>query len=92
MLPEYYQIIVITKIKNVLQGLPQEKEKKDHIKKSDEKSFFSKILEQKKFYIEDTDSYQLSNKSKLVVTTYSTLGMELLSEVRKVLFIDPFYF
>lgn len=80
------------KLKLCIARTSSRKEKQDHIKKSDEVNFFSKILEQKKFYIEDTDSYQLSNKSKLVVTTYSTLGMELLSRGKKVLFIDPFYF
>ena len=34
------------------------------------------------FYEEDIDSYQLSNKSELIVTTYSTLGLELLSRER----------
>ena len=80
------------KLKLCIARTSSRKEKQDHIKKSDEVNFFSKILEQKKFHIEDTDSYQLSNKSKLVVTTYSTLGMELLSRGKKVLFIDPFYF
>ena len=68
------------------------KEKQDYINKSDEINFFSKILNSKKFYEEDIDSYQLSNKSELIVTTYSTLGLELLSRGKKVLFIDPFYF
>ena len=68
------------------------KEKQDYIKKSDEVDFFSKILNSKKFYVEDLDSYQLSNKSKLIVTTYSTIGLELLSRGKRVLFIDPFHF
>lgn len=80
------------KLKLCIARTSSRKEKQDHIRKSDEVNFFSKILEQKKFHIEDTDSYQLSNKSKLVVTTYSTLGMELLSRGKRVLFIDPFYF
>ncbi len=80
------------KLKLCIARTSSRKEKQDHIKKSDEINFFSRILDQKKFHIEDIDSYQLSNKSKLIVTTYSTLGMELLSRGKKVLFIDPFYF
>ena len=80
------------KLKLCIARTSSRKEKQDHIKKSDEEKFFSKILDQKNFYTEDTDSYQLAYKSKLVVTTYSTLGMELLSRGKKVLFIDPFYF
>ncbi len=80
------------KLKLCIARTSSRKEKQDHIKKSDEINFFSRILDQKKFHIEDIDSYQLSNKSKLVVTTYSTLGMELLSRGKKVLFIDPFHF
>ena len=38
------------------------------------------------------DSYQLAGKSELIVTTYSTLGLELMSRGKKVLFVDPFYF
>ena len=68
------------------------KEKQDHTNKSDEVEFFSKTLNSKKFYVEDIDSYQLSNKSKLIVTTYSTIGLELLSRGKRVLFIDPFHF
>ena len=68
------------------------KEKQDHINKSEEIDFFSKALDSKNFYVEDLDSYQLAGKSELIVTTYSTLGLELMSRGKKVLFVDPFYF
>ena len=34
----------------------------------------------------------LASKSNLIVTTYSTLGVELLARGHKVLFINPDYF
>ena len=74
------------KLKLCIARTSSRKEKQDHIKKSDEINFFSRILDQKKFHIEDIDSYQLSNKSKLIVTTYSTLGMELLSRGKSIIY------
>ena len=68
------------------------KDKQGFINKFEEEDFFKKILNSKKFYSEDIDAYSLSNKSKLIVTTYSTMGLELISRGMKVLFIDPFYF
>ena len=54
------------------------------------KIIFNKILKPNRFYTEDIDAYSLSNKSKLIVNTYSTIG--LLIPGMKVLFLDPFYF
>lgn len=68
------------------------KDKKDSVNKLSELEFFNKILDAKKFYSEDIDAYSLANKSKIIVTTYSTIGLELISRGMKVLFVDPFYF
>ena len=56
------------------------------------KIIFNKILKPNRFYTEDIDAYSLSNKSKLIVNTYSTIGLELISRGMRVLFLDPFYF
>ena len=68
------------------------KDKQGTINKSDENNFFNKILKPNRFYTEDIDAYSLSNKSKLIVNTYSTIGLELISRGMRVLFLDPFYF
>ena len=54
----------------------------------DEKKFFSNFA--KNIIFEKIDSYHLASKSKLIVTTGSTLGLELLSRGMKVLFLDSF--
>ena len=61
----------------------------DSVKES-ELSFFKRDL--KKFYYEDVSSYQLANRSKIIVTINSTIGYDLLSRGMKVIFFDLFNF
>ena len=65
-------------------------DKKKYKIRDNEIDFYSSISNN--FKIEDIDSYNLSVKSKVIVTTYSTLGLELLSRGKRVLFLDPFHF
>ena len=62
------------------------KEKKNKISKVDEMSFFNEYLDN--FFIEDTDSYILSEKSDVTICIASNLGPELLSRGKKVLFLN----
>ena len=62
------------------------KEKKNKISKVDEMSFFNEYLDN--FFIEDTDSYILSEKSDMTICIASNLGPELLSRGKKVLFLN----
>ena len=65
-------------------------DKKQYNYKEAELEFFTAACGD--FYTETLDSYNLSKKSKLIITTYSSLGLELLARGQKVLFLDPFYF
>ena len=65
-------------------------DKKKYNYKNLELKFFKSIND--KFYTEDIDSYNLAEKSKIIVTTYSSLGLELLARGKKVFFLDPFHF
>ena len=46
----------------------------------------------KNFYHENISSYDLAEKSEMIITINSTLGSELLSRNKKVLFIDLLHF
>lgn len=65
-------------------------EKKNKIQFENELNFFKDINE--KFYYEKINNFQLANKSKLIISTDSTLGVELFFLGYKVLFINPFGF
>ncbi len=65
-------------------------DKKKYNIRDKEIDFYSSISNN--FKTEDIDSYNLAEKCKVIVTTYSTLGLELLSRGKRVLFLDPFYF
>ena len=65
-------------------------EKKNKIQFENELKFFRDIND--KFYYEKIDSFQLAKKSKLIICTESTLGVELFFSGYKVLFINPFGF
>ena len=58
--------------------------------KENEKDFFKRDLEN--FYYDDTESTTLAEKSKLIVTINSTLGLELLSRGMKVIIFDLYHF
>ncbi|MBA1339691.1 MAG: hypothetical protein FD544_000232 [Pelagibacterales bacterium] len=67
------------------------KDKKKYINlKKEENLFFTSCAPNYK--TENIDVYDLASKSELIVTTYSTLGLELLSLGKKVLFLDPLHF
>ena len=55
-----------------------------------EVNFFSSAAPNFKY--EYVDAYKLAEKSELIISTYSTLGLELLSQGKKVLFLDPIDF
>lgn len=59
-------------------------------KLNDEIDFYSRDI--KNFYHENTSSYDLAEKSEMVITIHSTLGSELLSRNKKILFIDLLHF
>ena len=59
-------------------------------KLQDEIDFYSRDI--KNFYHEDISSYELAEKSEMVITINSTLGSELLSRNKKILFIDLLHF
>ena len=58
--------------------------------KENEKDFFKRDLEN--FYYDDTENTTLAEKSKLIVTINSTLGLELLSRGMKVIIFDLYHF
>ncbi len=60
------------------------------IKKIDENKFIQRDL--KKFYTENTHSYNIAEKSKIIISLHSTLGPELLARGHKVLFLNPDHF
>lgn len=59
-------------------------------KLDDEINFYSRDI--KNFYHENISSYDLAEKSEMIITINSTLGSELLSRNKKVLFIDLLHF
>ena len=59
-------------------------------KLNDEIDFYSRDI--KNFYHENTSSYDLAEKSEMVITIHSTLGSELLSRNKKILFIYLLHF
>lgn len=63
---------------------------KHGINMNDEIDFYSRDI--KNFYHEDISSYELAEKSEMVITTNSTLGFDLLARNKKTLFIDINYF
>ena len=65
-------------------------DKKKYNYKKNELKFYDSAC--KSYTTKNIDSYNLAEKSKLIITTYSSLGLELLARGKKVLFIDPFYF
>ena len=67
-----------------------DKKNKESINMNHELDFFRR--DSKNFYFENCSSYELAEKSNLVVNVYSTLGMELLSRGKKVLFLDLYHY
>jgi len=65
-------------------------DKKYNIQFENELKFFKDIND--KFYYENIDNFQLANKSKLIISADSTMGVELLFLGYKVLFINSFSF
>ena len=68
-------------------------DKKYKIDKSfieDEKNFFSRGLTN--FSYENISSYEIANKSKIIITINSTIGYDLLARGMKVIFFDLFNF
>ena len=81
------------KIALALTSTRKDKSKKFELQpqlKQDEKDFFKRDLEN--FYHEDIDSTFLAEKSKLIVTVNSTLGLELLSRGMKVIIFDLYHY
>ena len=66
------------------------KEKKNKITFQNELKFFKNINDN--LYYEKIDNFQLAKKSNLIISTDSTLGVELFFLGFKVLFINPFGF
>ncbi len=64
----------------------EEKKYKQSKLRKEELNFYHKHT--KNFYIEDLDSYNLANKSKMIVCTHSNLGYELLARRKKVFFVN----
>lgn len=60
------------------------------INKTDENEFIQRDL--KKYYSENTNSYNVAEKSKIIISLHSTLGPELLARGHKVLFLNPDHF
>ena len=61
-------------------------DKKHKINRKDEIDFFKRDI--KNFSDEKLDSFNLAEKSKVIICSYSTLGPELLARGHKVLFLD----
>ena len=62
------------------------KDKRNKISSSDEMKFFNEYLNN--FNTEDIDSYELAEKSNLIICIASNLGPELLARGKKVLFLN----
>ena len=78
------------KLKICLALASNRKEKTNRISSFHEIDFIKRDL--KNFIVEKKNSYDLASKSNLIVTTHSTLGVELLARGHKVLFINPDFF
>ena len=64
----------------------EEKRYKKSKLREEELNFYHKHT--KNFYIEDLDSYNLANKSKMIVCTHSNLGYEFLARKKKIFFVN----
>ncbi len=66
------------------------KEKINKISRVEENKFIKRDL--KKYYTEDSNSYNIAEKSKIIISLHSTLGPELLARGHKVLILNPDHF
>jgi len=62
------------------------KDKKYKLSKADEMKFFNEYLNN--FHVEEIDSFQLAEKSDVIICITSNLGPELLARGKKVLFLN----
>ena len=62
------------------------KDKKHKLSKEDEMKFFNEYLND--FHVEEIDSFQLAEKSDVIICITSNLGPELLARGKKVLFLN----
>ena len=62
------------------------KDKNNRLSKTDEMKFFNEYLNN--FHVEEIDSFQLAEKSDVIICISSNLGPELLARGKKVLFLN----
>lgn len=83
--------LAIKKNLKICVALSSSRPDKDKISLEDEISFFKSELKNFSYEI-NTNSYQLAEKSKLIVNAGSTLGLDLISRGHKVFFLKPVEF
>ena len=80
------QLILSKNLKVCIAFSSLRSDKKNKLSFKDEKEFYQSNL--KKFYVEkNIDSYQLAEKSKIIINVGSSLGLDLISRGHKVLFL-----
>jgi surface carbohydrate biosynthesis protein len=85
------QLILSKNLKVCIAFSSLRSDKKNKLSFKDEKEFYQSNL--KKFYVEkNIDSYQLAEKSKIIINVGSSLGLDLISRGHKVLFLQPISF